>query len=417
VEQDIEVKASGVTANHERDFTNSFDALMDAFEAYKETNDRRLTEIEHCKNADPLLNEQLKRIDHALNEQQRHIDSLITRASRPALSGEIASQDSLQHKTAFDAYVRKGDEYHLRCLEEKSQAISVSEEGGYLVPNELDHELSRRMIALSPIRSISSVRQVSGPTYQKAFSVSGPSAGWVAETDARAESTKMNLQQRSFVAAELYAMPVASSILLDDAAVDIEQWLLEEIESVFAEKEGTAFVNGTGTHQPKGFLTCDKTTNDTWEWGKLGYIATGVEGGFADNSPSDKLVDLIYSLKAGYRQNAVWVMSRSTQAEIRKFKDNTGNYLWQPPAAPGGRASLMNFPLIEVEDMPAPAENSFSIAFGDFRRGYLIVDRQGLRVLRDPFSAKPHVLFYTTKRVGGGIHDFDAIKLLKCGVT
>jgi HK97 family phage major capsid protein len=160
-------------------------------------------------------------------------------------------------------------------------------------------------------------------------------------------------------------------------------------------------------------LSYTTIANDSWEWAKLGYIATGEAGAFPASDPSDVLIDLIYALKAGYRQNAVFVMNRKTQSIVRKFKDSGGSYLWQPPAQAHGRATLMTFPVIEAEDMPDIAANSLSIAFGDFSRGYLVVDRQGVNVLRDPFSAKPYVLFYTTKRVGGGVQDFDAIKLLK----
>jgi HK97 family phage major capsid protein len=212
---------------------------------------------------------------------------------------------------------------------------------------------------------------------------------------------------------ELYAMPAATATLLDDAAVNIDEWIAGEVELTFAVQEGAAFVNGDGSSKPKGFLAYDTVANASWVWGKLGYIASGAAGAFASSNPSDALVDLIYALKAGYRQNGAFVMNRKTQATIRKFKDSGGGYLWQPPAQAGGRASLMTFPLVEAEDMPDIAANALSVAFGDFRRGYLIVDRQGVRVLRDPYSAKPYVLFYTTKRVGGGVQDFDALKLLK----
>jgi HK97 family phage major capsid protein len=178
-------------------------------------------------------------------------------------------------------------------------------------------------------------------------------------------------------------------------------------------QEGAAFVSGDGVNKPKGFLSYTTVANSSWIWGDVGYIATGAAGAFPATNPSDVLIDLVYGLKAGYRQNGVFVMNRKTQAAIRKLKDNQGDYLWQPPAIPGGRASLMNFFVIEAEDMPDIGANAYAVAFGDFRRGYLIVDRQGVRVLRDPYSAKPYVLFYTTKRVGGGIQDFDAIKLLK----
>jgi HK97 family phage major capsid protein len=204
---------------------------------------------------------------------------------------------------------------------------------------------------------------------------------------------------------------------LEDAAVNIDEWLAAEVEAAFAEQEGTAFVTGDGVNKPKGFLSYTKVANASWVWGQTGYIATGVAGDWPASTPSDVLVDLVYAVRAGYRQNGAFVMNRKTQAAIRKFKDASGNYLWQPPAIAGGRASLMTFPVVEAEDMPDIAANAFAIAFGDFRRGYLVVDRTGVRVLRDPYSAKPYVLFYTTKRVGGGVQDFDAIKLLKFALS
>jgi len=189
------------------------------------------------------------------------------------------------------------------------------------------------------------------------------------------------------------------------------------VEQVFAVQEGAAFINGDGNNKPKGFLSYSTVPNPSWTWGNIGYVASGVSGAFPTSNPSDVLIDLIYEVNAGYRQNGVFVMNRKTQNAIRKFKDTTGNYLWQPPAAPGGKATLMTFPVVEAEDMPDIATNSLSIAFGDFYRGYLVVDRAGVSVLRDPYTAKPYVLFYTTKRVGGGIQDFDAIKLVKFAVS
>ncbi len=208
-------------------------------------------------------------------------------------------------------------------------------------------------------------------------------------------------------------MPAATSAFLDDAAVDVGQWIAEEVNAAFAQQEGIAFVTGNGTNKPKGFLAETTIAEASWEWGKLGYVATGNAGALPASNGSDVLVDLVYALKAGYRQNASWVMNRKTQSVVRKLKDSTGNYLWQPAATADGKATLMGFDLVEAEAMPDIAANSLSIAFGDFKRGYLVVDRQGVNVLRDPYSAKPYVLFYTTKRVGGGVQNFDAIKLLK----
>ena len=170
---------------------------------------------------------------------------------------------------------------------------------------------------------------------------------------------------------------------------------------------------GDGSNKPTGFLHVTQVAEASWSWGNLGFLKTGVAGDWPLSDPADILVDLVYTLKAGYRQNASWVMNRHTQGALRKLKDGEGNYLWQPAASPDGRATLMGFPLVEAEDMPDIGSGTTPIAFGDFRRGYLVVDRTGVNVLRDPFSAKPYVLFYTTKRVGGGVQDFDAIKLLK----
>jgi HK97 family phage major capsid protein len=189
------------------------------------------------------------------------------------------------------------------------------------------------------------------------------------------------------------------------------------VRIAFAEQENLAFVSGDGVNQPKGFLSYDTVAEDSWAWDAIGYLTTGVAGGFPASEPADKLIDLVYTLKSAYRAGAHWVMNRSTQAEIRKIKDGDGNYIWRPGEQAGQGATLMTFPIAETEDMPEIAEDSFSIAFGDFGRGYLVVDRLGIRILRDPFSAKPYVLFYTTKRVGGGVQDFNAIKLLKFGTA
>lgn len=212
-------------------------------------------------------------------------------------------------------------------------------------------------------------------------------------------------------------MPAATTALLDDSAVDIDSWLASEVEAVFAEQEGTAFVNGDGVNKPRGFLNYTSVAEASWSWGNLGYIATGVAGALPTTNASDVLIDTVYALKAGYRQNGTWVMNRKTQATVRKLKDAQGNYLWQPPATAGADATLMGFKLVEAEDMPDIGANTTPIAFGNFNRGYLVVDRMGVRILRDPYSAKPYVLFYTTKRVGGGVQDFNAIKLLKCAVS
>jgi HK97 family phage major capsid protein len=395
----------------------AFDEFMSSFESFKAENDRRLAEIERRAGADVLTVEKVERIGRALDEQKRMLDHLALKNARPPLGRQIAATLPSEHKQAFDSYVRTGDDRLLRALDTKAMSYGSGQDGGYLVPPETEAEIGRRLSALSPIRSIASVRQVSSAVLKKPFSISGPAVGWVAETAARPQTASNTLDELQFPTAELYAMPAATGALLEDSVVDLDQWIASEVETAFAEQEGAAFVNGDGSNKPKGFLDYDIVEEASWVWGKLGYVKTGVSGGLPANDASDVLIDTIYALKAGYRQNASWVMNRKTQASIRKLKDADGNYLWQPPAAPGQKAMLMGFPLVEAEDMPNAAADATPIAFGDFSRGYLVVDRTGVRVLRDPYSAKPYVLFYTTKRVGGGVQDFDAIKLLRYGTA
>jgi len=393
------------------DLARAIDDMMVAFEAFKDSNDRRIGEIEKKSGPDVVTTDKLARIEAALDAGQRRMDELVLKSHRPSLSASPVVSAS-EHKSAFEGYVRGGNEHALRSLEKKA-LTGGDTDAGFTVPVEVESEVMRRLTAISPIRAIAGVRQVSSSTYKKPVTSTGPATGWVAETDARVETDAPVLSELKFETMELYAMPAATSALLDDTAVDVDAWLADEIEAVFAEQETKAFVAGTGTGQPRGFTNYPTVAESSWSWDNLGFIATGAAGAFPAAGAADKLIDLVYTLKAGYRQNANFVMNRSTQAAVRKMKDADGHYIWAPPAVPGTRASLLNFPVVEAEDMPEIADNALSIAFGDFRRGYLIVDRQGLRILRDPYSSKPYVLFYTTKRVGGGVQDFDAIKFLK----
>ncbi|MCC6946936.1 MAG: phage major capsid protein [Bradyrhizobiaceae bacterium] len=398
------------------DLASAFDEFMRNFEAFKEQNDGRIAQIEK-KTADPLTDEKVMKIGMALDANKRVLDELVLKSRRPALGREskVLSAAELEHRSAFDAYVRHGEATGLKRLEGKALAVSTGSgaDGGFLVPEETEREIGRRLAQVSPIRAIAGHREVSSNVYRKPFLITGAASGWVGETAARPQTDSPTLAELSFPTLELYAMPAATQTLLDDSAVNIDEWIASEIDTVFAEQEGTAFVAGDGNNKPKGFLAYTTVAESAWEWGKLGFVLTGADGGFAASDPSDALVDLVYALKAGYRQNGTFVMNRRTQAEIRKLKDDAGNYIWQPPAVAGGQATLMGFPVAEAEDMPDIDDDSLSVAFGDFRRGYLVVDRMGVRVLRDPYSAKPYVLFYVTKRVGGGVADFDAIKLLK----
>ncbi|MGQ0485726.1 MAG: phage major capsid protein [Hyphomicrobiales bacterium] len=396
----------------------AFGDFMQAFEAFKDANDERLAEIEKRMSADVLTVEKVERIDKALDRTKARLDELTLKAKRPKLAGDDeAAPQAREHKQAFEAYVRKGETHGLFDIEAKAMSIGSNPDGGFLVPSETETEIGRKLAAASPIRAIAAIRQVSTSVYKKPFAISGAVTGWVGETALRPETAAPTLAELQFPAMELYAMPAATQSLLDDAAVNLDEWIAEEVQQAFADQESTAFVTGNGVNRPKGFLDYTKVADATWSWGNLGYVATGTAGAFPASNPSDKLVDLAYALKSGYRQNAHWVMNRKTQSAIRKFKDVDGNYIWQPAATASATATLMSFAIAESEDVPDIAADSFSLAFGDFNRGYLIVDRIGVRVLRDPYSSKPYVLFYTTKRVGGGVQNFEAIKLMKFGLS
>ncbi|WP_375458421.1 phage major capsid protein [uncultured Enterovirga sp.] len=399
-----------------RDVADAFEDFARGFDAFRQTNDERLSQIESRHGADILTDEKLARIDGALDDAKRRLDRLQLDGRRPALAGQARDRRDpalVEHKAAFDLYVRAGEAGGLKELEAKALSAGSGPDGGYLVPETVEKEVLTRLATLSPIRAIASVRIISGGHYKRAVSTSGPASGWVGETAARPQTAAPGLAEMAYPAMELYAMPAATQTLLDDAIVNIDEWLADEVETAFAAQESAAFVGGDGVNKPKGFLTSSTVAESSWSWGHLGFVATGVEGAFPADAPSDKLVELVYALKAGHRQNARFVMNRRTQSVIRRFKDDGGAYLWQPPATVDQSATLMSFPVSEVEDMPDIGADSLSVAFGDFRRGYLVVDRAGIRVLRDPYSAKPYVLFYTTKRVGGGVQDFEAIKLLK----
>ena len=389
--------------------------MMAAFEAFKGANDARLSEIEKKASADTLLEEKVARIDHAVGATQARLDRALSDARRPVIGAAIGAEPAAvasapEAKAAFEGYVRTGRELG---LELKAGLSSASSSGGYVVPPETERAIERRLMATSPMREIATVRTVASGVFRKPVSTAGIASGWVAETAARPETDPATLALLEFPAADLYANPAATQSLLDDALVDLDEWLASEVEDAFAAQETAAFVTGDGVNKPKGFLGYSIVADASQTWGDIGYVASGAAGAFAASSPADRLIDLIYAPKAQFRPNGRFVMNRKTVSAVRKFKDADGNYIWSPASRPGETASLLGYPVTEIETMPDIAANSHAIAFGDFQRGYLIVDRAGVRVLRDPYSAKPYVLFYTTKRVGGGVQNFDAIKVMK----
>ncbi|MFQ5622344.1 MAG: phage major capsid protein [Paracoccaceae bacterium] len=336
---------------------------------------------------------------------------------RPVLSRR--AEPETPHKKAFAAYLRTGDDDALRGLdfEEKALSTAVSADGGFLVDPQTSERISGVLRGASSIRAIANVVAVEATAYDVLVDHSDIGAGWASETAASTETGTPQIDRISIPLHELSALPKASQRLLDDTAFDVEGWLAERIADKFSRSESLAFINGDGIDKPTGFLTYPTVANDSWTWSNLGYVATGTDGDFNAVDPADAIVDLVYALGARYRANATFVMNSKTAGAVRKMKDADGRFLWSDGLAAGEPARLMGYPVLIAEDMPDIAIGAASIAFGDFAAGYTVAERPDLRILRDPFSAKPHVLFYATKRVGGDVSDFAAIKLLKFAVS
>jgi HK97 family phage major capsid protein len=355
-------------------------------------------------------------VTHRIETQEERIAMLNRKTMthrRPALS--TAAETEAPHRKAFAAYLRSGDDDGLRglALEEKALSSAVAGDGGYLVDPQTAERIRSVLHSAASIRAIANVVNVEATAYDVLVDHSDVGAGWASETGAAGETDTPQIDRVSIPLHELSAMPKASQRLLDDSAFDVEGWLAGRIADRFARAEAAAFVAGDGADKPKGFLFHPKVADGGWSWGSLGYIASGRDGDFADTNPADAIVDLVYALGARYRANASFVMNSKTAGAVRKMKDADGRFLWSDGLAAGEPARLMGYPVLVAEDMPDIAQGSFAIAFGDFAAGYTVAERPDLRILRDPFSAKPHVLFYATKRVGGDVSDFAAIKLMK----
>tara|TARA_R110002094_G_scaffold26830_4_gene39528 strand:- start:24 stop:1193 length:1170 start_codon:yes stop_codon:yes gene_type:complete len=346
-------------------------------------------------------------------ERMTMLDRKMTLPARTPLGGAV--ETAAPHQKAFNAYLRNGDDDAMRGLELEGKSLStaVNSDGGYLVDPQTSETVQSVLNATASIRAIASVVRVEATSYDVLVDHTDVGAGWATEAGPQAETDTPQIDRITIPLHELSALPKASQRLLDDSAFDIEGWLAGRIADKFARAEASAFIGGDGIDKPKGFLTHATVDNDVWAWGNLGYVPTGISG----DVDADNIIDLVYALGAQYRANGAFVMNSKTAGVVRKLKDNDGRFLWSDGLAAGEPAQLMGYPVLVAEDMPDAAADSFSIAFGDFAAGYTVAERPDLRILRDPFSAKPHVLFYATKRVGGDVSDFAAIKLLKFGAV
>jgi HK97 family phage major capsid protein len=423
----LETKDAGGTTPDTVEIKSVLDTFSKTFESFMEKTDNEFVQMKKSidgKTADVVTQDEVKNLTTALEEQKKLVEDLRLANNRPLMTQSDGTksqmtEDQMEHKKAFDDWFRKGaGEDSLGDIQKKALSVGTDPEGGYTVPVQMETAIDRVITEISEMRNIARVVQVSTASYKKRVSMGGATSGWVGEQSSRPNTDTPTLDVLEYPVMELYANPSATQSILDDSAISIDNWLADEVAIEFAQQEGAAFVNGNGAAKPRGFTTYDKVDNDSWEWGKHGRIITGVDGDWADSSSnpgaeSTNIVDLVYALKPVFRRNARFTMNRKTVSSIMKLRDADGRQLWSSGLRDGQPDRLMGYPIYEMEDMPDIASDAYAIAFGDFQRGYLIVDRIGVRVLRDPFSAKPYIQFYTTKRVGGGADHFDAIKFLQ----
>jgi HK97 family phage major capsid protein len=353
-----------------------------------------------------------KRYDVKINDLTKYTEQLEARMNRPTRSIPADGRRhylSTEARKALDVFARTGDD---SGLQRKAGMSSVSlPDGGFLVPEEIDSEIEKLIADLSPMRGVANVKPITGSDYKKVVNKGGTEAGWVGEQQERPDTGHSDLAQISAPPGEVYAQPKITQTLLDDAAFDAAGWLIEEITEAFLIKEGDAFINGTGINKPRGLLTYETAAvvDATRPFGKLEHVVSGS----ASSVTADAIVKMPFRLKAGYRQGAVWYMNSMTAAVLMTLKDKQDRYLWTDGLRDGQPPSLAGYPVEFDENMPDVTGNAFPIAFGNFKRGYIITDRRETTILRDPFTAKPFVKFYGTKRVGGGVVNFHAIKLMK----
>lgn len=375
-----------------------------AFEEFKSKMDAKLE-----GKADAVIDAEIKKLNDALDDLGGKLKAIETKAARPGAAAEEAADE---YKSAYRKWMATGDETEIKTLQS-----NVATDGGFAVPKVVDSAIIKRLVDISPVRSVATVVQVGTADYNRLVNTNGTASGWVGETQSRPETGTPKLVNIKPTMGELYANPAATQQMLDDAFFDVETWLAGEIAEEFARAEGAAFITGDGNNKPTGFLTGTPvvTADASRTWGVLQYRA----GGNASTMPTsaDTFISMAHDLKAGHRQGASWMMNKATLALVRQYKDTTNQYLWQPSLQAGVPSTFLGYGVVEAEDMPNVGANTFPIAFGDFAAGYLIVDRMGVRTLRDPYSTKPFIFFYTTKRVGGVVQNSEAIKVLRIATS
>lgn len=384
--------------------------LQAKFDAFKEKNDKRLEAVEQEKGKLAGEVETLNGKLSELDELKSALEEELKQVKRPA--GGPQSKAASEHKTAFIGFMRKGKDDGLRELERKALQVGVDEDGGYAVPEELDRTILNLLKDEVVMRQEATTITVGGANYKKLVNLGGTASGWVGETDARPETDASKLGQIEPFMGEIYGNPQATQTMLDDAFFNVEDWINSELAIEFAEQEEIAFTSGNGTKKPKGFLAYASTLDPdkTRAFGTLQHILSGAAAGVT----ADAIVKLVYTLRKVHRNGAKFMMNNNSLFAIRILKDSEGNYLWRPGLELGQPSSLAGYGVAENEQMPDIAADAKAIAFGNFKRGYTIVDRIGTRILRDPYT-KNHSLVSTPPNAPGMLVDSQAIKLLQIG--
>ena len=424
-----------------KNVADALDKIATAFDEYKKTNDERIEAVKKG-NGTADLDAKLAKMDNAidsLSEAKDRLEKLEAKLSRPGVFGaeqkDGESREAAEYRNAFLDWMRAPQDNDRQVrMQQAGKALnakatdgrevrstqtvtSTGAAGGYALPEVIERQIARLSVDISPIRQISTVRTVSSPDYKELFDINGAGFEWVAEAGTRSQTNTPDLAEVAPTFGMASAKPQASEESLDDLFFDVENWLISTAAEAIAQGEGAAFVSGNGTNKPTGFLTGTpvSTADASRAFGVLQYVASGQAA--AMSTSADTFYDLVYALRARYRQNAQWVTSKAVLSAMRKYKDSQNQYLWQPSLIAGQPATFMGYGVTEAEDMPAVAANAFSVAFGDFKEGYLICDRVGMRITRDEITTPGFVKFYVRKRVGGKIRNSQAIKLLKIAAS
>jgi HK97 family phage major capsid protein len=441
--------------------TKDMDQVLKVFEDFKKANDERLKQIEEKGRADPLLEEKVTKANEAVDkvikaaeenarklvlvetelktEKARGdtIEATLQRLNKGAAGGgqiiqvkaehlaeyqsvygEVNEAQYLEHKSALKQFMRKGDHSKLDGFQAKAMSVDSNADGGYWVMPDTSGRVVSKIFETSPMRQFAAVQAITTDALEGTYDLDEAAFGWVAESGSRTETASPQTGQWRIPAHEMYAMPKATQKLLDDSSVDPEAWLANKVSNRFSRGEAAAFVNGSGVTQPRGFLTYAHGVPTKGAWKVVEQTATGVSADFAAADKADIFLTVMGKLKEFYMPGAIWAMNRTTKAAVRKLKSGDGNYLLAIDWSQGVRETILGLRVVGFEDMPSyNVADALAIALANFGEGYQIVDRQGIRVLRDPFTSKPFVLFYTTRRVGGDVINHEAIKLVKFGVS